>query len=163
MDRAHAGGPAVDFGAVAIGSVGCRADSAVFLAALDGEPADAAEPRGPLAGARAIRPVAIAPVVVLVDDALEHVGGSLERGQLRAAEVDLDPALAESGTGSLYDAPHVASRSRRRRRRVVRRRGIPRAPSRPLRGRGWPDSGPIRSTRSPRRSVAVMVRARVGA
>lgn len=88
------------FGAMTIGSVACGADPAVFLAALDDEPADPAEPRVELAAAWAVRVVAIAAVVVLVDCAREDVGGALEDGELGAPVFELDLELSISGSCS---------------------------------------------------------------
>lgn len=86
--------------AMTIGSVGCGTDAAVLLAAFDDEPADPAEPRVELAGARTVRVVTVAVVVVLVDRTLEHVGGALERGELGAPVRELDLELAKSGSCS---------------------------------------------------------------
>jgi len=73
---------AVCLGAMSIGSVACGSDAAVFLAALDDLTADATEARVELAGARLVWVVAVAPVFVFVNLALEHVCGSLESCEL---------------------------------------------------------------------------------
>ncbi len=86
---------AVCLGPVSIGSVACGSDSAVFLAALDDLPADATEARVELAGARLVGVVAVAPVVVFVDLAIEYVCGPLECCELRSSVLELNAKLAK--------------------------------------------------------------------
>jgi hypothetical protein len=100
---------AVRLGPVSVGSVACAADAAVLLAVLDDDAADAAPPRVELPSAGPVGVVAVAAVLVLVDLALEHVVGSLERGELGAAVLELDAELSESRSCSCSTITQVAS------------------------------------------------------
>jgi hypothetical protein len=69
-------------GSVSIGSVACGADPAMLLAPLDDLTADATPARVELPGAWLVGVVAVAPVVVFIDLAPEHIGSSLESCEL---------------------------------------------------------------------------------
>ena len=100
---------AVNLGPMIIGSVACGTDSAVLLAALDNRAADPAVPRVELAGARLVRVVAVAAVIVLIERSGEHVVCSLESGELGSPVFELDAELSKSASCSrssvIHDAP----------------------------------------------------------
>ena len=81
-----------------IGSMACGADPAVLLAALDDVAADPAVPRVELAGAGVVGMAVVAAVVMLVDGALEDVGGAFECGELGAAVLQEDPKLSKNAS-----------------------------------------------------------------
>ena len=110
---------AVCFGAVSVGSIACGSDATVFLAPLDDLTADPTEARIELVGTGLVRVVAVAPVFMLVDLALEDVDCALECGELAAAVLELDSQLAKSGSCGRASLTHMPSRQAVRRTLVL--------------------------------------------
>ena len=87
---------AVCLGPVIIGKVGCGANASMCLAPPDNVAACAAPARVELAGAWAVGVVGVAPVVVLVGLAGEHIFGSFEGCELGSPVLELDAELSQS-------------------------------------------------------------------
>ena len=84
----------------------------VLLAALDDCAADPAVPGVQLAGARLVGVERVAAVVVVVDGALENVGGALEGRELGAPVLELDAKFLKSCRASTVP-PRESSVSRK--------------------------------------------------
>ena len=83
----------------------------MLLAASDDEPAEATEARIEFAGARLVRVVAVAAVVVFVGGSLEHVMGPLECCELGAPVLELHAELSNSRSCGGASVIHTISLS----------------------------------------------------